>query len=198
MLHKILHFLFGDKNEEDKDNERINYRIWITRRNKRIDKVFKGVTLDELENEGFISKTDKEGITKLCTGKGVNTMIVGERRSGKSLIARAIANEIPGTYIEVLTKEEIINPYRNKPIRDAVVVVDTVIEDNLPNIGDAKNALVIYSGPINEALSFIEKNYGIKTASRFSAVIETAIFDKDGMPYVKYYGGIPRTEPGDK
>ncbi|HWP96942.1 MAG TPA: hypothetical protein VN426_08820 [Syntrophomonadaceae bacterium] len=192
MLHKILNFLFGDNDEDDKDNESFNYRKWIARRQKKIDIVFKGITLDELENEGFISKTDKEGIIKLCTRKGVNTIIVGERRSGKSLIARAIANEIPGTYIEVLIKEEIINPYRNKPTKDAVVVVDTIKEDNLPNIGDAKNAIVIYRGPINEALSFIEKNYGIITAKRFSVVIETAIFDKDGMPYVKHYGVINR------
>lgn len=190
MWHKILNFLFGDKKVEDADNESLNYRIWITRRQKKSDKAFKGLTLDELENEGFINKTDKEGITTLCTRKGVNTIIIGERKSGKSLIARAIANEIPGTYIEVLNKEEMINPYRNKPTKDAVVVVDTVREDNLPNIGDAKNAIVICSGTINEALSFIEKNYGIETAHRFSAVIETAIFDKDGMPYVKHYGAI--------
>lgn len=193
MLNKILSFLFEDKEaEDDKDNESVNYETWITRRQKKTDKVFKGITLDELENEGFISKTDREGITKLCTQEGVNTIIVGERRSGKSLIARAIANEIPGTYIEVLNKEEIINPYRNKPTKDAVIVVDTVKEDNLPNIVDAKNAIVIYGGPVNEALSFIEENYGIKTTSTFSAVIETAIFDKDGMPYVKHYGVINR------
>ncbi|MEN6348735.1 MAG: ATP-binding protein [Syntrophomonas sp.] len=190
MLHKILNFLFGDKNEEDTDNKSFNYRVWINRRQKKIDKAFKGMTLDELENEGFISKTDKERITELCTGKGVNTIIVGERRSGKSLLARALANEIPGTYIEVLTKDEIINPYRDKPTKDAVVVVDTVKEDNLPNIRDAKNAIVICGGSVNEALSFIEKNYGIETANSFSVVIETALFDKDGMPYVKYYGAI--------
>lgn len=188
MLHKVLGFLFGNKDREDKDNESSNYSIWISRRQKKADKVFKGMTLDELENEGFISKTDKEGITNLCTQEGVNTIIVGERRSGKSLLARAIANEIPGTYIEVLTKEEMINPYRNKPTRDAVVVVDTIIEDNLPNIEEAKNAIVICRGSVNEALSFIKKNYGIETANIFSVVIETGIFDKDGLPYVKHYG----------
>ncbi|MEQ8176419.1 MAG: hypothetical protein ABRQ26_15315 [Syntrophomonadaceae bacterium] len=193
-MTRLRDFLFGDRNEENEDNESLNYRLWMTRRQKKTDKVFKGMTLDELENEGFISKTDREGITELCTEEGVNTIIVGERRSGKSLLARAIANEIPGTYIEVLTKEEIINPYRNKPIKDAVVVVDTVIEDNLPKIGDAKNAIVICAGTIGEALSFIENNYGIETANRFSVVIETALFDEDKMPFVKYYGVIQRNK----
>lgn len=191
MAPKIINFLFGDREEDnDKDNENLDYKKWITRRQNRTDKVFKGMTLDELEDEGFISETDREEITKLCTQEGVNTIIVGEPRSGKSLLARAIANEIPGTYIEVLTKEAMINPYRNKPTKDAVIVVDTVKEDNLPNIAEAKNAIVIYAGPINEALSFIEENYGIKTAGTFSVVIETAIFDKDGMPYVKHYGAL--------
>lgn len=196
MVHKIIDFFFGDREEENEnDIESLNYKTWITRREKKTDKVFKGMTLDELEDEGFISESAREGIAELCTQEGVNTVIVGEPRSGKSLLARAIANEIPGTYIEVLTKDAIINPYRNKPTKDAVIVVDTIIEDNMPNIGDAKNAIVIYAGPIDEALSFIEKNYGIITARTFSIVIETAIFEKDGMPYVKQYGALDTTEP---
>lgn len=192
MLDKIHNFLFVDKDEEEKEQKILNYGIWITRRKKKTDKIFKGITLDELENEGFISKTDKEAIIKLCTGKDVNTIIVGEPRSGKSLIARAIANEIPGTYIEVLNKEEIINPYRNKPTKDAVIVVDAVGKDNLPNIKDAKNVIAIYGGPLNDALSFMETNYGKETVGRFSKVVETSICDKDGLPYVKFYGIVDK------
>lgn len=190
MLHNPSFFRFRNKRDPVKDNEKY-YDEWKKSRQKNSEKVFKGITLDEIENEGFISKTDKEGIIRLCTKKGAHTIIVGESSSGKSLIARAIANEIPGTYIEVPTTEAMINPYRNKPTRNAVVVVDTLTEDNMPpSIGDAKNALVVVGGHLNEALSLTEKNYGIRTAQIFSAVVEIAICEKDGMPYIKYYGLI--------
>ncbi len=193
MLRKIMSFLFGDQEEDAKDDVDHDYNTWILRRKKKTDKVFKGMTLDELEKEGFISKTDKQGISKLCTVEGVNTLVIGERKSGKSMTARAVANEIPGTYIEVLTEDQIINPYRNMPTRDAVVVVDTIQEDNVPYFPDTKNVIIIYRGTsVDEALSFIEENYGAKRANRLSVFIETAVCPKDGMPYVKRYGPIAR------